>query len=271
MEIKPRQKGIPMKIVAYYRVSTRKQGERDDEDDKKKKKIPGLGLEAQQGMVKDFSDRNDGKIIAEYTEIESGRNSKRPELQKAINHARSARATLVVAKLDRLSRNMSFTAALMDSDVEFVVCDFPQANRLTIHILAAMAEYEAVMISRRTKDALSILKSEGKKLGSARPGHWEGREHLRGWKEGVKKSVEARQARARSDYAYILPEMQQMREDGKTYDEICAHLNEQGYTSSRGGPFVAATVCRILQRADDDAGMTPKKKPKKRTVKAVAN
>lgn len=235
-----------MRIVAYYRVSTQKQGDRD----KDAKKEKGLGLEAQQLMVKDFSDRNSGTLVAEYTEIESGRNSKRPELQKAINHARAARATLVVAKLDRLSRNMSFTATLMDSDIEFVVCDFPQANRLTIHILAAMAEYEAVMISRRTKDALSVLKSEGKKLGSARPGHWEGREHLRGWKQGVKASVKARSERARSDYAFILPEMQEMRANGATYDEICAHLNAQGYQSSRGGPFVAATVCRILQRAE---------------------
>jgi len=229
-----------MKIIAYYRVSTKKQG------------ASGLGLEAQQVMVQDFAGRNKGTLIAEYTEIESGRNTKRPALEKALNHARSARATLVVAKLDRLSRNLAFTAALMESGVEFVACDNPHANKLTIHILAAMAEQEAVNTSRRTKDALAVKKSKGVKLGSARPGHWEGREHLRGWKKGVEASVKARVDRARATYAFLLPRMQEMRNNGVPYHKIAETLNEEGFQTSRGMAFQAATVCRILQRAEED-------------------
>ena len=241
-----------MKIIAYYRVSTEKQRKRKNGNREKQ----GLGLEAQRLMVKEFAARNKGTIVAEYTEIESGRNSKRPELAKALDHTRNSRATLVVAKLDRLSRNLAFTATLMDSGVEFVACDNPHANRLTIHILAAMAEQEAVNTSRRTKDALAVLKKEGAQLGSARPGHWEGREHLRGWKKGVQASVKARVERARATYSFLLPKMQQMRDEGVPYYRIAESLNADGYQTTRGMPFQAATVCRILQRAEKDAATT---------------
>ena len=160
-----------MKIIPYYRVNTKKQGR------------SGLGLEAQKADVEAFVRQRDAIIVSEYREVETGKNSKRPKLDEAIGHAKLAKATLVVAKLDRLARNVAFTSALMESGVEFVACDNPHANRLTIHILAAVAEDEALRISRRTKDALAAAKARGIKLGSARPGHWDGKEHLRGWKK----------------------------------------------------------------------------------------
>ncbi len=169
-----------MKIISYFRVSTKKQGR------------SGLGLEAQKAAVVSFVRQHDATVLAEYKEIESGKKAKRPKLTEAIGHAKLAKATVVVAKLDRLARNVAFTSALMESGVDFVACDNPHANRLTIHILAAVAEEEGMRISQRTKDALTSARRRGVKLGSARPGHWKGREHLRGWKRGAAVSGEAR-------------------------------------------------------------------------------
>jgi len=165
------------RVVAYYRVSTRKQ-ERS-----------GLGLEGQEAAVEEYGRRDGGEIVASYLEVETGKRSDRPELTKAIAHAKRTRATLVVAKLDRLARNVAFTSALMESGVDFVCCDNPTANRLTVHILAAVAEDEARRISERTKTALAAAKRRGVKLGSARPGHWRGREHRR--QAGLQKAQEA--------------------------------------------------------------------------------
>jgi len=240
-----------MKIVAYYRVSTKKQAERDGEVSGTKE--VGLGLQAQQKTVEAFAKANSAKIIASYTEVESGKNSKRPQLQQAIAHARLSKATLVVAKLDRLARNMAFTSALMDSGVEFTACDNPHANRLTIHILAAMAEAEAVAISRRTKDALAVAKSKGKLLGSARPGHWEGREHLRGWKKGVENSIKARGERVLTTYGFLIPSMQEKRDAGESFAKIADWLNETGHTTSKGSKFTPATVWRIFEKVDAKA------------------
>ena len=126
-------------LIAYYRVSSKRQGR------------SGLGLEAQQADVAVYARQHGGKLLASYTEVETGKRSDRPELARAIAHAKRARATLVVAKLDRLARNVAFTSKLMDSGVDFVCCDNPHATRLTIHILAAVAEDEARRISERTK------------------------------------------------------------------------------------------------------------------------
>jgi DNA invertase Pin-like site-specific DNA recombinase len=144
-----------MQFVAYYRVSTDKQGR------------SGLGLEAQQEAVRQFVGA--AKVIASYKEIETGRNNDRPKLSEAIAHAKRAKARLVIAKLDRLSRNVHFTSGLIETGVDFVACDNPNANRLTIHILAAVAEDEAERISSRTKAALAALKARGVKLGAQRP------------------------------------------------------------------------------------------------------
>ena len=123
------------KLIAYYRVSTKQQG------------ASGLGLDAQRSAVSDFARQSGGKIEAAYTEVESGKRADRPELAKAIAHARRSKATLVIAKLDRLAHNVAFVSALMESGADFVAVDNATANRLTIHILAAVAEDEARRIS----------------------------------------------------------------------------------------------------------------------------
>ena len=144
-------------FIAYYRVSTDRQG------------ASGLGLEAQRAAVKAFIGRSD-KLIAEYKEVESGkRHDNRPQLLAALAECKKRKATLVIAKLDRLSRNVKFISTLMDGDVDLVCCDMPQATRLTLHIMAAMAEHEREMISTRTKAALAAAKKRGVRLGNPAP------------------------------------------------------------------------------------------------------
>ena len=125
-------------LIAYYRVSTDKQGK------------SGLGLEAQRKQVSDYVLSIGGELVGEFLEVESGKKSNRQELQKALKACKKSKATLIVAKLDRLSRTVSMIAGLMDSGAEFVACDNPHANKFTLHILAAVAEYEREMISQKT-------------------------------------------------------------------------------------------------------------------------
>src|SRR3954469_9367606 len=141
------------KFVAYYRVSTAKQG------------ASGLGLEAQQDAVRAHLNGGSWQLVAEVVEVESGKRNDRPKLAEALRLCRLHGATLIIAKLDRLARNVAFISNLMESGVEFTAVDFPQANRLTVHILAAVAEHEAKAISTRTKDALAAAKARGTKLG----------------------------------------------------------------------------------------------------------
>lgn len=141
-------------FVAYLRVSTVRQGE------------SGLGLEAQRATVEAFARHHGGIILESFVEVESGKRGDRPELAKALEATRRGKATLLIAKLDRLARNVAFIANLMDAGVEFLACDQPFASRLTLHILAAVAEDEARRISERTKAALQAAKSRGRTLGS---------------------------------------------------------------------------------------------------------
>jgi DNA invertase Pin-like site-specific DNA recombinase len=155
------------RFVAYYRVSTDRQGR------------SGLGLEAQQKAVMDYLNGGAWELVGEFIEVESGKKSDRPELSRAIDACRKHKARLVIAKLDRLSRNLAFVATLMESGVEFVAVDNPHANKLTIHILAAVAEHEREAISERTKAALAAAKARGKRLGTPRP-PWRGEAHGEG-------------------------------------------------------------------------------------------
>jgi DNA invertase Pin-like site-specific DNA recombinase len=145
------------RFVAYYRVSTDRQGR------------SGLGLEAQQKAVMDYLNGGAWELVGEFIEVESGKRSDRPELARAIDACRKHKARLVIAKLDRLSRNLAFVATLMESGVEFLAVDNPHANKLTIHILAAVAEHEREAISERTKAALAAAKARGKRLGAPDP------------------------------------------------------------------------------------------------------
>ena len=143
------------KYVSYLRVSTQKQG------------YSGLGIEAQKEIIQNYL-RGAAPIAAEYIEVESGRKTdkERPQLRSALEHCRKEGATLIVAKLDRLARNVSFLSSLLENEVEIVFCDFPQANKMVLHILAAISQYEAELIATRTKQALAAKKARGTKLGN---------------------------------------------------------------------------------------------------------
>ncbi|OUR75979.1 resolvase [Alphaproteobacteria bacterium 46_93_T64] len=212
-----------VEYVTYYRVSTDKQGR------------SGLGLEAQQNAVSDFI----GNIVPleEFTEIESGKKADRPELLKALALCKKRKARLVIAKLDRLSRNVAFIANLMDSKADFVACDMPEANKLTIHILAAVAEHEREMISQRTKVALQAAKARGVKLGSPNP--------EKGSKVGV-----VQLTRNADRFAYnVVPIIHEIQAAGvKTYRGIAQALNARGIQTARGGDWHPATVRNIVNR-----------------------
>lgn len=208
-------------FVAYYRVSTDRQG------------ASGLGLEAQRVAVARFI--GSASLLSEFQEIESGKkHSNRPALAAALEECRRRRATLVIAKLDRLARNVHFISGLMESHVDFVAVDMPQANRLTIHIMAAFAEHEREMISQRTKAGLAVLKSRGVRLGNPR------------WQESIRR---ARQAKDPITPApQLIAIMRQRRDQGETLRKIAAHLNGLGLRTPRGSQWYAGTVRKAVMR-----------------------
>lgn len=220
-----------MKVIAYYRVSTQKQGR------------SGLGLEAQEAAISAYS-----APIKSFTEIESGKNSARPELAKAIASCKQSGATLVVAKLDRLARNVAFVSALMESGIEFVACDNPNANRLTVHILAAVAEDEARRISERTKAALAAAKRRGIQLGSQREGHWDGLEAARvaGGMKGRSVSVKVRSKKASEFVEFFAPRVTNLKALGLSHRQVAKALNDEGFTTPRGSQFSKSTISRLL-------------------------
>lgn len=228
------------KIVTYFRVSTVKQGQ------------SGLGLEGQQAAVDAFVARRGCEVVGSYTEIESGKKADRPQLAKALAHAKRSKSTLVVAKLDRLARNVAFMSSLMESSVDFVAIDLEHANRLTIHILSAVAEGEAKAISDRTKSALQAAKSRGTLLGSARPGHWDGREaaRLKGSAKGAKVSAEVRSKAAGEAYVDLIPTIKELRDAGNSLRQIADALNAEGHTTRTGKEWNAVQVSRVLDRAN---------------------
>jgi DNA invertase Pin-like site-specific DNA recombinase len=225
-------------IIGYLRVSTKRQGE------------SGLGLEGQKTAVETHARQIGARIAAWYTEVETGKREDRPELARALAHARRSKALLTVAKLDRLARNVAFTSALMRAGVDFVACDNPHANKLTIHILAAIAEHEAEQISQRTKAALAVAKAKGVKLGSARPGHWNRHEkaRLEGAKKGAKLAGEVATLKASEAYTDLLPVVRKLHAEGLSLREIAARLNAEGHTTRRGRPWNPVQVSRVLGR-----------------------
>jgi DNA invertase Pin-like site-specific DNA recombinase len=227
-------------LIAYCRVSTKQQG------------ASGLGLEAQRAAVESYAKQAGARIAGLYVEVESGKRADRPELAKALAHAKRSKAVLCCAKLDRLSRNVEFLAKVMNTAVEFVACDYPAANRLTLHIMAAVAENEAKAVSDRTRAALQAAKARGQLLGSARPGHWDGREEARqqGAKMGAAVSAEVRSKAAAEAYADLLPNMQALKAEGHSLQAIADKLNCDGQTTRRGKPWNAMQVSRVLERAE---------------------
>jgi DNA invertase Pin-like site-specific DNA recombinase len=223
------------KFVAYYRVSTDKQGR------------SGLGIDAQHKAVADFLNGGNWELIAEYTEIESGKLKDRPELKAAIAAARRQKARLVIAKLDRLARNAAFLLTLRDSGVDFVAADMPQADKLTIGVMAIFAEHERDMIAKRTREALAAAKRRGVKLGSPCPD--------RGSAIGA--AVARRQADQRaSNVAPIIRDIQ--RAGIASMAGIAEALNNRGIASPRGRAWGPSQVWRVLQRPQGSQRQEPR-------------
>jgi DNA invertase Pin-like site-specific DNA recombinase len=213
----------PTRYVAYFRVSTKKQG------------AEGLGIAAQKSLVARFVEQSGGEVINAYTEVESGGKNDRKQLALAMKQAKKEGATLLVGKLDRLGRNLAFIASLMESDTPFVACDFPQADRLMLHMLAAFAEHERRVIGQRVKAALAQAKIRGVKLGTTiNQINGKGRDAQR----------TAAQERAEQLGGIITP----MRESGATLRQIAATLTAQGIKTPRSGNWSAATVRAVLVR-----------------------
>ncbi len=217
------------RFVSYLRVSTQRQGH------------SGLGLEAQRQAVLDYLNGR-WRLIAEYVEVESGRRSDRPELARALAACRVHGATLVVAKWDRLARNASFLLRLRDAGVEVTAVDMPEANKLTVTVMAAAAEHEAEAISARTKAALVAARARGVRLGT--PGNLTPDGAARGRRAGV----ETRRARAAQRAADLAPSIAELRARGaRTLRGLATGLNDRGVPAARGGQWSAAQVQRVLR------------------------
>jgi DNA invertase Pin-like site-specific DNA recombinase len=200
-------------------------------------------LEAQQESVRSYLNGGRWQMVGEFTEVESGKRKDRPALLEALALCRLHNATLVIAKLDRLARNVNFISNLMESSVEFTAVDFPTANRLTIHILAAVAEHEAAMISARTKAALGAAKARGVQLGGDR-GNIASQSKL-----GARVSAVRRSAKAATRADDLLPVIRSARANGATsLRQIADVLNDRGIKTARGGQWSAVQVQRVLSR-----------------------
>lgn len=226
---------MKQKVTAYYRVSTIRQG------------ASGLGLEAQRAAVEAYCRIHGCDIAREFTEVESGRNDSRPKLAEALAYARRSKSTLLVAKLDRLSRSVRFIATVLDSGVEFAAADVPSANRLLLHVLAAVAENEARAISERTRVALQAAKARGVRLGSRNAAVPVLSAEAR--RRGQLNSAEASRRSAVDAYSDLLPMVQEMRAAGASLQAIAQRLNVDGHETRTGAQWTATQVHRLLKRA----------------------
>ena len=200
------------RMVAYYRVSTDKQGE------------SGLGLEAQQALVENYASQTGCEVIASFTEVESGKRADRPEIARALAHAKRHKARLVIATLSRLGRKVHFISGLMESGVDFVTADAPNDDRFVTHIKAAVSEDEGLKVSQRTKAALAALKARGVKLGT--PANLTG--------EAQAKGSQANRDKAITAYALVMPTIRQMRSEGLSLASIADGLNARGISTRTG-------------------------------------
>jgi DNA invertase Pin-like site-specific DNA recombinase len=220
------------KFVSYCRVSTAKQG------------ASGLGLEAQQETIRQYLNGGEWELIKEFVEVESGKNNDRPELAKALKRCQLTGATLLVAKLDRLSRDIHFITSLEKAGIEFTVCDFPTANKFTIHIFAALAQYERELISQRTKAALGAKKARGAVLGKP--------ENLTraAADQGREKGRKAKLAKADQFAVQVGPTVQEYRTQGMSLNSIATKLNAESILTASGkqGTWTPTAVKNLLAR-----------------------
>ncbi|OCJ33434.1 recombinase family protein [Agrobacterium tumefaciens] len=206
------------KYVAYYRVSTAKQG------------FDGLGMDAQRSSVQSFA--NGSEIVAEYVEVESGRKNDRPELLKALAFAKANKAVLLIAKIDRLARNVHFVSGLLESGVEIKCADMPEANRMMLQMLSVFAEHEARMISDRTKAALAMAKERGQALGGIRH-----------------RSMETNRQRGQASADRAIEMFKTIPDYGNlSFNALAKALNEAGHKTIRGNTWTAMQVSRTLSR-----------------------
>jgi DNA invertase Pin-like site-specific DNA recombinase len=212
------------------------------------KKTPStVALPAQKEAAGRFVSYNEGQIAAEYFDREKHR-CERKGLAEAVAHAIRAEGTVVIPHLGRLARNVTVTKLLLESHVDFVCLDAQNINRLTIHLIAAMAEEETRKVSDRAKVALAAAKARGVKLGSADPNHWKGREHQRGTYKAIASAAKKKRERTKGAYALLMPKIKEMREQGGTLPEIVEWLNNQGKTTTVGKPFTQTAVLRLIGR-----------------------
>ena len=224
----------PLRLVAYERVSTARQGR------------SGLGLEAQRLAIDTFAISRSADVLARFTEIESGRRNDRPELARALDLARLTGATLVIAKLDRLSRNAAFLLTLQASGVRFLACDMPEANDLTVGIMALVAQQEREAISRRTKEALAAAKARGVKLGNPN-----GAAALRRAGKGGEALRKVVRTNADAHARALAPVVRTLQTEGHdTLRALAGHLNAAGIQTRRGGRWHISTVRNLLRRID---------------------
>lgn len=220
------------RFVAYYRVSTARQGQ------------SGLGLDAQQAACESFVQSRNGQIIEAFTEVESGKKNDRPKLQRALHLAKVTGSTLLIAKLDRLSRNAAFLLALRDSGVAFVAADMPDANSLTVGLLAIIAQHEREAISARTKAALAAAKARGQKLGSPNSAGF-----VRAADAGRKAGSKALAEKAAERSMLYAPIIDDVKAAGiSTLSGIAAELNKRGIKTARGGLWYATSVKNVIDR-----------------------
>ena len=215
--------------VAYLRQSTTKQEK------------SGLGIEAQRNIIHSFV--KEGLIIAEFVETESGKKSDRPKLQEALALCRKTNSILIVAKLDRLSRNVAFTSKLLESDVEITFCDFPQANRLILHIISSIAEYEANLISQRTRLSLKAKKERGVQLGKSE-------NLMKKHNEAIAHSNQTNRTKAQNNVNNMraVALLRSMVKEELTLSQMTIRLNEQCFVTSKGCKFQIVQVQRLIQR-----------------------
>jgi DNA invertase Pin-like site-specific DNA recombinase len=213
--------GVVGRFIAYFRVSTDRQGR------------SGLGLDAQREAVLRHVGSNRGELIGEFCEIESGKRNNRPQLAAAIAAAKRAKATLIIAKLDRLARNVHFVSGLMESGIDFVAADNPHANKLMVHMLAAFAEHEREQISQRTKDALAAAKARGIRLG----------------RNGADRLAPTYRAEAMERARELAPVLAELRGAGMSARRIAVELAARGIATPSGGRWHAQSVLRMIDRA----------------------
>ena len=221
-----------MKLISYLRVSTAKQGQ------------SGLGLDAQRAAIKAYVEHRLATVLQAFTEVESGSLNERPELRKALHLAKVTGATLVIAKLDRLSRNASFLLSLRDSGVKFIAADMPDANELTVGIMALVAQQEREAISKRTKEALRAAKARGQRLGNPH-----GAAPLRRAGKGNSAAIQALKSTAQAHAEQLRPVVDELcRENITSLGAIATSLNQRTILTPRGATWHKSSVRNLLTR-----------------------